>query len=106
VKRLILPARTPEDYEAIKLQLDNGWTLDPILTDGKPYRLDESTVWPLVKFDTEQEAFQYNTRKMGEFEDVVEVREVPHGEQVASLVKEGFTVQAIYSKSTIMVKRK
>lgn len=93
------------EFDAVSKLLDEGWILDPSLTDGKPYRLENATVWPLVLYESEEEKPKLiEEEKVGEFDDVVDVKSVEFAE-VAGLVKEGYVVQSIYAKNTIMVKR-
>ena len=62
------------------------------------YRSYDSVYFPHIK--TEQLLQETTPIRPGEFDDVVETRDIPHGP-----VPEGFTVHAIYQKNLI-VKRK
>jgi len=77
--------------------LSAGWELDPAF--GKPIALENGVVYHLVKYEPGEEPKP--EAKHGEFDDVVETREVPHG-----VVPDGFTVQALYAKSAVLIKRR
>lgn len=106
MKRIIYRAETEKDYLMVTSYFSEGYVLDPFLTDGKPYRLDSVTIWPLVFYESDAEKPVVAVEeKKGEFEDVIDVKDATF-DKVEELIKQGYTVQSIYAKSTILVKRK
>lgn len=114
-------------YTELDKLLADGWILDPWLNGGKPYRLDAAMVWPLIKFDSQEEkdaqvkaraeeekrlgevaASVYpeteEQRKLGPLEDVCDVITV-EPTQVAEKYKQGYRVQEVYAKSVTMIRR-
>ncbi len=102
MKRQIMLAETQADYNFVGGMFAEGWVLEPTLTDGKPYRLDNATVWPLVLY--EEGDAKPITEKIGEFDDVEDLKDVPNSD-VSELLKQGYKIQTIYQKNTILVKR-
>lgn len=82
--------------ETLNAYIAEGWTLHPEL---KVVRLDSVAIYHLVKYGEDETPVE--DVKAGEFDDVVETRDVPHGP-----VPEGFTVHAIYQKNLIVVRKK
>lgn len=106
MKRSVFRAETLQDYECLDELLEKGWVLDPVLTDGKPYRLDALTIWPLVFYEKEEERpTAMEEMKAGEFDDVVDFKDVPNTD-VQLALNEGYVIHAIYQKNTILVRRK
>lgn len=103
MKREIVVADDSESMMYVAKLLSEGYVLDPTLTRGTPYLLETSTVWPLVFYETVEERPKPET-KIGEFDNVVDVIEVQFG-GVPDKIKEGYTVQTIYAKAVIMLKR-
>jgi len=87
----------------VKQKLAEGWVLDPTF-ESKPLRMDAATIFPLVLYEPNDEK-PIDEDKPGEFDGVVSLKEAPNAE-VDNLLKEGYVIQAIYAKSTILVKRK
>lgn len=104
MKRALIYAQTQLDYDTLKEYLIKGWVLDPALTDGKPYRLENNTVWPLILYESEEEKPKPEM-KQGEFDSVIDVVDSPHAE-VKDWVAKGYVVHAIYATKTILVKCK
>ena len=104
MKREIVLALNQQDLSRIQKLLDEGFVLDPTLTDGKPYRLDEATVWPLILYESEDEKPKPEQSK-GEFDDVEDLKDVPHSE-VGEYLKQGYRIHVIYAKNTVLLKRK
>lgn len=105
MKRQTILATNFEEYELVDTKLDDGWVLDPTLTDGKPYRLENVTVWPLVLYESEDEKPKpVSELKVGEFDDVGSLRDVPNAD-VDGLLKDGYVIYQIFSKNTILLKR-
>ncbi len=102
MKRQIMLAETQADLNFVGGMLTEGWILDPELTDGKPYRLEANTVWPMILL--EEGDVRPAEKKAGEFDDVVDVKSAEF-QEVAELVRQGYVVQSIYAKNTILIKR-
>ena len=85
------------DVQALKVHHDSG-ILELVFDIGSIfYRSYDSVYYSTTKIET---LTQPEPTKPGEFDDIVETRDVPHG-----LVPEGFIVHTIYQKNLI-VKRK
>jgi hypothetical protein len=103
VKRIILLCEAQADYAGLKVNLDNGWILDPTFNGGHAIALQNSTVWPLIKYESDADRLEALVKESG-LSDIVDVQDVPHS-SVADLVTKGFQVFAIYQKNVIVVKR-
>ena len=101
MKRVMLFVNDQPTSDDFNRDLEKGWVIDPLF--GKPLFSEQGLIVPLVKYDSEDERPkpEAEPEKPGEFEDVVETRDIPHGS-----VPEGFTVHALYAKSMIVIKRK
>jgi hypothetical protein len=78
---------------------DLGYVLDPLL--GKPVVAGDSVHYLLVKYELEEE----KPKTVSEFSDVISLKEAPNAE-VDTYLNQGYQVQAIYAKATVMVKRR
>jgi len=104
MKRLLLVAQIQAEYTVVQTYLDKGWQLNPLfVSDSKPYRLDTSTVWPLILYESEDEK-PTPEFKPGEFDDVTDIKEASHNE-VGQWIAKGYMVQRIDAKQTVLVLR-
>jgi hypothetical protein len=103
-RRFILASDQVQLDAATKLMAE-GWEIAPEY-EGKPIRLEWSLVFPLVLYESEEERPQpvEEERKAGEFDDVEDVKSAEFTE-VAELKKQGWTVQSLYAKNVLMIKR-
>jgi hypothetical protein len=97
LKRTIHLCTQQGHFTDVNMLMENGWELDPAF--GKPIALENGVVYHLVRYEAGEEPKP--EAKPGEFDDVVETREMPHGP-----VPDGFTVQAIYAKAMIVIRRR
>lgn len=106
MKRGIFRCETQGEYRPLRDALDEGWILDPMLTSGKPYILENATIWPLVFYENDEEKPKTTEeKKLSEFDTVESFKDVPNAE-VDALLKQGYIIYQIFSKNTILLKRK
>lgn len=95
---------TKDEASSLDTDLREGWVTDPVLMPtGRPNIVEGlAAIYHLIKYTKEEVAamVEEKDKKPGEFNDVVETRDVPHGP-----VPEGFTVWNLYQKNMIVVKR-
>jgi len=106
MKRTIILASEQDDYNSVQRSLDNGYVLDPAIHRGEPFGLENGIVYHLVFYENEDEKPKLEEeKKIGEFDDVEDMKDVPNAE-VSDLLKQGYRIQIIYQKNTILLKRK
>lgn len=109
MKRKLVFCNDQFTLNLLSTDLEGGWILDPAY-DAKPLRLDNAVIFPLVLYEDDLERAYADEQKasaevkVGEFDGVVSLRDVPNAE-VDPLLKDGYVIQAIYAKSTILLKR-
>ena len=106
MKHCMMFCENQADFNAASKAMEQeGWLLDPLF-DSKPLRLEAAIVFPLVKYESEEEKPKaVEEVKAGEFDDVDDMKDVPNAE-VSDLLKQGYQIQTIYQKNTILLKKK
>jgi len=88
------------NMESVNRELNNGWILDPLF-NSKPIRLENAVIYHLAKF-TEEELMELQEEPVES--EIVSVRSVGL-DGVDELLKEGYTVHALYAKNAVLVKK-
>lgn len=98
MKRAIIHIASSHGLSDLLNLLDQGYVLDPQL---KIVRLDTCAIYHLIKYEEGEEPVEQE--KKGEFDDVVDVKQVSF-EEVSSMISQNYRVYNIYAKHVIMVK--
>jgi len=105
VERSFLVVNPKEDGAIIELSklidaLSDGYILDPMF-NSKPLRLENSVIYHIAKF-TEEELAELEKEPVES--KIVSVRSVEL-DGVDELLKEGYTVHALYAKNAVLTKK-
>lgn len=86
--------------ETLNQYLAEGWVLHP---EARTVALESAAIYHLARYaEGEQPELE---GKKGEFENVVDVKSAEFHE-VEGLVQQGYTVQNLYQKNVLLIKRR
>lgn len=98
MKRAIRYVTGSHGLKELEHLLEQGYVLDP---DLKIVRLENSAIYHLIRYEEGEEPVE--PVKKGEFDDVVDVKQVSF-EEVPSMISQNYRVYNIYAKHVIMIK--